>query len=109
MRVRIRFHEGPRVHRRKGKNRHLAAAFATLLSPLAVMAAVLGIWRICADIGLTGEFAISRGIFSHWQVWLAIAVIVQVLAVLLDKYGTHDERRARPGEEPPVRKVTVEL
>jgi hypothetical protein len=35
----------------------------------------------------TGEFAISRGVFSHWQVWLAMAVILQVCAAMLNRYG----------------------
>lgn len=62
------------------------AGLAALLSPLALMAAVLGIWRICADMGIAGEFAIPDGPLSHWQVWLALAAILQTMAVVLDRY-----------------------
>jgi hypothetical protein len=51
------------------------------------MPAILGVWRICADIGLTGAFAISTGLFSHWQVWLGIAALLQLLALALTRYG----------------------
>jgi uncharacterized RDD family membrane protein YckC len=90
MRIRIRFGAGPRVYRKEGKNRHLAAAAAALLTPAAVMAAILGVWRICADIGLTGAFAISSGLFSHWQVWLAIAAGLEFVAMLLNRYGVKE-------------------
>ncbi len=88
MRIRIRFSEGPRVERRQGKNRHVAAGAGALLSPAAVMAAVLGVWRIGSDVGLAGAFAISDGFFSHWQVWLALAALLQLLAVVLNRYGS---------------------
>jgi hypothetical protein len=44
-------------------------------------------WRLGADMGFTSSFAIHTGIFSHWQVWLAISVAVQFLAVVLNRYG----------------------
>lgn len=87
MRVRIRFQEGPRAGRREGGYRPVAAGMAALLSPLALMAGVLGVWRICADIGIARTFAISDGMFSHWQIWVALAVLIQIGAVLLSKYG----------------------
>ena len=87
MRIRIRFAQGPTVQKKDGKNRHLAVGAAALLTPAAVMAAILGVWRICADIGLAGEFAIASGFFSHWQVWLGIAGVLQVLSMALNRYG----------------------
>lgn len=87
MRIRIRIGQGPRIHKKEGKNRHLAVGAAALLTPAAVMAAILGVWRICADIGITGAFAISTGLFSHWQVWLGIAALLQLLALALNRYG----------------------
>ena len=59
-----------------------------LLSPGAMMAFVFGLWRLGQDLGWTGNFLISEGLFSHWQVWLAISVAIQFLAVLLNRYGT---------------------
>jgi hypothetical protein len=85
--VRIRLGQGPAFRKERGKNRRLAAASAALLSPAALMACVLAFWRLGADLGLTGGFAISRGIFSHWQVWLALGGALQVCAITLNRYG----------------------
>ena len=55
------------------------------------MAASLGLWRLAADLNWTGAFAISQGIFSHWQVWMAVAVGVQFGAFLLHRYATRSD------------------
>lgn len=88
MLVRIRLQRGPTVRAKKRKNRHVALASAALLTPSAVTAFVLSMWRLGADLGITRAFAIQTGLFSHWQVWLAISVAIQFLAVLLNRYGT---------------------
>jgi hypothetical protein len=85
--VRIRLKRGPKVRHTRRKNRHVALASAALLTPAAVVAFVLSMWRLGADIGFTSSFAIHTGIFSHWLVWLAISVAVQFLAVVLNRYG----------------------
>lgn len=108
MRVRIRLGKGPSIERRAGKNRHLAAATAALLTPASVVAAVLGVWRICADIGLAGHFAITEGLFSHWQVWIAIASLLQFGASLLSRYGKTTPPDEKPPEpEPRLRKISL--
>ena len=95
MLVRIRFGRGRPVHRGRGKNRKLALALGALLTPGAVMASVLGLWRLAADMKWTGEFGISSGLFSHWQVWLASAGILQRGAWMLNRYGKdHDRARS---------------
>ena len=60
---------------------------AALLPPSALAAAILAIWRIAADLNWTNSFAIPSGIFSHWQVWLAAAVALQLCARALNRYG----------------------
>ena len=57
------------------------------LTPLALMALALGVWRLGSDLKWTGEFAISSGIFSHWQVWLAMAGLIGTCAAILNRYG----------------------
>ena len=94
MLVRIRFGRGQPLYRGKGKNRRLALALGALLTPAAVMASVLGLWRLAADMKWTGEFGISSGLFSHWQVWFASAVALQGGASALNRYG-RDHGRAR--------------
>ena len=65
----------------------MALAAASLMTPVAVMAAVLGLWRIGADLKWTSGFAIPSGIFSHWQVWLGVAFLLEVCAHILNRYG----------------------
>ena len=87
MRVRICFGAGQAVARRKGKNRGLALGLGALLTPVAVMALALGIWRLAADMKWAGAFGISSGLFSHWQVWLACGIVLQRFAWRLTRYG----------------------
>ena len=84
--VRIRLaREGNRREPLQG--RAALAVFAALLQPAAVMAGVLAFWRFGADLQWTSEFAISTGLLSHWQVWLAIFAGLEFLAVALNRTG----------------------
>ncbi len=85
---------GPAFGRGSARRRKIASATAALLTPASAMAGVLGIWRLGSDMNWAGEFAISRGIFSHWQVWIAMALVLQIFASLLNRYG-----RGRGGGE----------
>ena len=85
--VRIRLGKGTKVERQTRKNRRVAMAFASFLTPAALMAAVLGIWRLAADPHWTRDFAIRQGIFSHWQVWFAFAAVLQTGSHFLNRYG----------------------
>jgi hypothetical protein len=87
MLIRIRLRRGPAIRRKRGKDRKLALALGSLLTPLAVMATGLAAWRLGADLNWTGQFAIADGLFSHWQVWVAMAAILQSGATLLIRYG----------------------
>ncbi len=55
-----------------------ADLLVALLSPASVMALVLGLWRLTADLDWTGSFLISKGFFSHWQVWIALAFALKL-------------------------------
>lgn len=92
--VRIRFGKGPNVGKTRKKNHRMAAAFAALLTPAAAMASVLGIWRIAADLKWASSFAIPSGLFSHWQVWLGTAALLQLCSRLLNRYGHGQDRTA---------------
>jgi hypothetical protein len=92
--VRIRFGSGARVGRKPRKQRRFAVGMAGLLTPAALLATVLGLWRIAADLSWTGSFAIPSGFFSHWQVWLGAAVILQLCAHLLNRYARNSETAA---------------
>jgi hypothetical protein len=84
--VRIRLATGQPIQRKRGKNRSVALGFAALLIPVSLMAYALGFWRLASDAGLAGEFSVP-GVFSHWQVWIAIAVLLHLAAVVLNRYG----------------------
>jgi hypothetical protein len=87
--VRIRLPQGRPIEPKPGKNRHIAQACGALLIPAALMAYVLGFWRLASDLGMAGEFGIT-GMFSHWQVWIAVAVAMQLAASALNRYGRGD-------------------
>jgi hypothetical protein len=78
---------GSRIRRNRGSNRGLALAFAALLTPGAVLACILALWRLAADLSWTKQFAIASGLFSHWQVWMFAAAILQLGSYLLNRYG----------------------
>jgi hypothetical protein len=56
------------------------------LNPATIIACGLAVWRLGEDLEWTGRFAISGGLFSHWQVWLGIAVLLQVLDSMLQRF-----------------------
>jgi hypothetical protein len=92
MTLRIRLRLGQTLLDRLAK---LASALAAVLAPAAAMAFVLGVWRLCADLKWAGEFAISQGVFSHWQVWIALAGVLWICAAILNRYGRIEEPDSR--------------
>ena len=75
------------IRRTLGAAQRLALGGAALLTPIAFMAFALGLWGIAADMKLTGEFAIAEGPFSRWQAWMALAVLLEISAVLLVRFA----------------------
>ena len=94
--VRIRFRRGRKLSRERRKmNKQLALVIAALLPPLALASGALAAWRLAADLKLAGSFAISSGIFSYWQVWLAGAVLLTVCSHALNRYGRSSDPAAQ--------------
>jgi hypothetical protein len=54
--------------------------FGLLLTPVAAAAGALAAWRFGMDAGWTNTFFIAGGVLSHWQVWGAFAISVEVCA-----------------------------
>ena len=71
----------------KPEIRRLATGVAVLLQPAVLAAFVLAVWRFGTDVGWTREFVISAGPLSHWQTWVAIAVLLQLAVIALNRYG----------------------
>jgi hypothetical protein len=54
-----------------------------LLTPVAAVAAALAAWRFGVEAGWTNTFFIAHGLLSHWQVWCAFAISLQICACSL--------------------------
>ena len=50
-------------------------------------------WRLGADLNWLDEFFIHQGIFSRWQVWLAIAIATHLIANQLNRIGSANDER----------------
>jgi len=94
--VRIRFDLGRKSQRRPSSDYGIALAAAALLSPASLVAFVLGVWSLCADMGWTGEFGIRQGIFSRWHTWLIISIVLQATALVLNRYGNAEGETSIP-------------
>jgi len=92
--VRIRFSRGRHTTKRPRKQRRFAAGLAGFLQPAAVLVTAVGLWALAAQQDWTGHFAISAGLFSHWQVWLGAAVALELCAQLLNRYAKKGENAA---------------
>jgi hypothetical protein len=90
MLVRIRFPQGRPLQRQRGTNRQLSAALGALLVPASLMAYSLGFWRLASDMGLAGQFGIT-GVFSHWQLWIGLGVMLHAGALSLNRHGRGGE------------------
>ena len=88
--VRLQFGKGRAISRKRRKNTHLALAASALLYPTSLMAYVLAIWRLASDMGATGEFT-AYGLFSHWQTWMVLGGMLNVLAFVLSRYGRGED------------------
>jgi hypothetical protein len=72
--------------------RRFAPVMSYLMTPVALVGYMLAFWRLGADLNLVGEFFISNGLLSRWQVWLAIAILTQFAAKELSRFGHSDDR-----------------
>jgi hypothetical protein len=87
----------------RSKPRKLAVLLAALMTPASAAAYALGLWRLGADLDITGRFAISKGLFSHWQVWIASGAAIQAAAMTLSRYGhAEDEERNTAADQRPA-------
>jgi uncharacterized RDD family membrane protein YckC len=105
--VRIRLHSGPKVKLARRKNRHIALALAALITPAALVACLLGFWRLAADLNMAGQFAISEGLFSHWHVWFGCAAVLEFIAIVLNRYGATVSHENHPNNTPTTATVSI--
>lgn len=72
------------------KQRRFAPVLGFVITPFALTSYVLAFWRLGSDLNWLGEFFITAGLFSRWQVWLALAIAMQILANQLNRFGSQD-------------------
>ena len=96
--VRIRFARGPLVRKGRIKNAYSLQIVATLLTLVSIGTALMGVWKVSADMGWAQAFAIDAGTFSHAQVWLALATAAQAGSWRLTRYvrGKQQPQRIPP-------------
>jgi hypothetical protein len=87
MQVRIRMSVGPRLALKRRPDAKLALAVASLLTPAAVLCVVMALWGVLSDTNYLQKFVIEEGLFSHWQVWLALGIAIQSAGLMLERYG----------------------
>jgi hypothetical protein len=80
----------PAIRRVETASQEAAPVVGYLLTPVSLLGYVLAIWRLMADLKWVGNFFIEDGLFSHWQVWLALAIGIQMLASYLNRTGRPD-------------------
>jgi hypothetical protein len=76
----------------QGFSRQLADVLVALLTPSAVVALVMGLWRVGADLGWAGAFLIADGFFSHWQVWIALSVGLKLISSTMIAWGSRTSK-----------------
>lgn len=106
MRVILRLKHGPAVRKKRRKNQLAALAASAVITPVALMACALALWRIAADMSLAGAFPFTQGFLSHWQIWFLVAVLLQAFSLTLARYGNARAEALPPpvsaNREPPV-------
>lgn len=63
----------------------VAAASGLMLTPVALLAGVLGAWRFSVDLGWTSAFFVPAGLLSRYQLWFSVAIVAQTSAFLLNR------------------------
>jgi len=63
--------------------RQLPNIVVALLTPAALVALAMGLWRVGADLDWAGAFPIVGGFFAHWQVWIVLSAALKTLSSAL--------------------------
>jgi hypothetical protein len=83
--------------RDKVTREELAQLLATVLAPVAALAAALALWRLGQDVGFATRFFITEGALSHWQVWFGLAALLLAGVSRLNRIGKASGRQRATG------------
>ena len=68
------------------------AVAAVVLTPTALSALVLGLWRIGAGLHWTSSFVIRTGPFSCWETWLGVAALLSWFEIVFNRVAQRPTR-----------------
>jgi hypothetical protein len=85
--VKIRLPRNAALRRNKRRIGPVTFFAGSLLRLVAVPCLMLALWRLTSDLGWTGAFVVKDGLFSHWQVWLALTFGLGMLSFRLMRYA----------------------
>ncbi len=69
----------------------LISVIAFALTPIALMAGLLSAWRLSADLGFAGGFFVTGGLFSRYQLWLALSICAQSFSFMLNRATSNNQ------------------
>ncbi len=77
----------PEIARAVADPRNVAPVIGLMLLPMSLIGYVFAAWRVGADLDWAGDFFISQGLLSRWQVWLALGAAAQFAANYLNRFA----------------------
>ncbi len=86
MRVRIRIKLGA-IRTDLDTGARLVMRLRRCLGPASALSLAMVLWKLAYELDWTDRFAITEGVFSHWQVWMALALALQILESSLARFG----------------------
>jgi hypothetical protein len=57
------------------------------MAPAVFSAYAFVVWSLAANLGWTDSFIFTSGALSNWLVWLALAIVVNVAASILQRHS----------------------
>jgi len=71
--------------RSRGAGAPWKTRIAACLKIIGTVSIVASLWIIAAGLSWAGAFVLQIGLFSHWQVWMALGVAAQLTAFRLNR------------------------
>lgn len=68
-----------------GASNTIKSSLAAGLKIAALACFLMGVWIIAAGLSWAEVFLVQKGVFSHWQVWIAFGVALQLSAFRLNR------------------------
>ena len=96
MQVRIPMKAGVRPRKTREADRAAAGLVSGLCGPVMLIGYLMAGWRLLYELRWGHKFGIDDGIWSHWQVWGAIAVVSHLLWSRLARHADGGQPSPRP-------------